>query len=201
MVDQLSNMAVNISDQTSSQLQANIEHTLTNIMDSLEALTTNAMAEISMAIDDTNQLLLANPNCNAAWNLQDFTLNVTDELRACTEQLTNLIGTYRADGERALAKVQGFVQQMAQLPALCQSLEMGVALVPMGISFDTSNSCFLRGIAAINQGLAEAMHNASMLLVRTRRLSQDQLARSQQCSNALVAQVTEYLRVQRANCS
>ncbi|EDW14291.1 uncharacterized protein LOC6572724 [Drosophila mojavensis] len=201
VVDQLSNMAVNISDQTSTQLQANIERTLTSILDDLEELTTNAMAEMSIAIDDTNQVLLGNPECNAAWNLQDFTLNVTDELRGCTEQLSNMIATYRGEGQQALANVQSFVQQMAQLPIVCQSQQMGVALAPMGISFDNSNSCFLRGIAVINQGLAEAMHNASLLLVRTRRLAQNELARSQQCSNALVAQVTEYLRVQRANCS
>ncbi|XP_064535467.1 uncharacterized protein LOC135426334 [Drosophila montana] len=199
--DQLADMAVDVSDKTSSQLQANIERTLMDITDNIDAMTTNAMAEMSIAIDDTNQLLMANPSCNAAWNLQEFTINVTDQLRACTMRLSGMIGAYRDDGQQVLSNVQSFVQQMAQLPIVCQNQAMGAAIAPLGFSFDNSNSCFLSGITAINQGLAEAMHNASLLLVRTRRLSQEQVARSQQCSDAVVAQVIEYLRVQRANCS
>ncbi|EDV90294.1 uncharacterized protein LOC6571388 [Drosophila grimshawi] len=201
VVNQLSNMAVDVSDRTSTQLQANIEQALANVMDNVEAVTTNAMADISIAIDDTNHLLLGNPSCNPAWNMQEFTLNVTEQLGACTLKLSNTIETYRRDGQQVLANVQSFVQQMAQLPMLCSSQLMGAALAPLGANYGDNNNCFLRGMTTINQGLAQAMHSGSLLLVNTRRLPQDQMAEAQRCSDAVAAKVIEYLSVQRANCS
>lgn len=201
VVDQLAGIAVDVSDQTSSQLQGNIERALNAITGNIETLTSDAMAEMERAIIEANQFILDNPSCNPAWNLQEFTANVTHQLGGCTLNLGRLLEAFRSDGQQVMASVQSFVQQMAQLPIMCQSQQMGVALGPMSFAFDNSNNCFMSGITAINQGLASAMHNASLFLQHTRNLSEEQVAQSRQCTAAVVSQVIQHLSAQRANCS
>ncbi|XP_034488974.1 uncharacterized protein LOC117792807 [Drosophila innubila] len=201
VVDQLAGIAVDVSDQTSSQLQGNIERALSAVTGNIESLTTNAMDEMERAIIEANQFILDNPSCNPAWNLQEFTANVTHQLGGCTLNLGRLVEAFRRDGQKVMADVQSFIQQMAQLPIMCQGQQVGVALGALSFEFDNSNNCFMRGITAINQGLALAMHNASLFLLHTRQLSQEQVAQSQQCTDAVVYQVLQHLSAQRANCS
>ncbi|KAH8359671.1 hypothetical protein KR093_008243, partial [Drosophila rubida] len=203
VVDQLAGMAVEFSDQSSSQLQGNIDRALASITGNIEAMTTNAMGEMDLAIDQTSQFLMDHVDCNPAWNLQEFTANVTHQLNGCTLNLGTLVEALRADGQQVMQNVQSFVQQMSQLPLVCSQGQQSasVALGPLSLGFDNSNNCFMNGITSINQGLAKAMHNASLFLVHTRRLSQEQVAQAQQCSEAVVAQTLDYLSAQRANCS
>ncbi|KAH8416655.1 hypothetical protein KR222_001341, partial [Zaprionus bogoriensis] len=203
--NQLADMAVDVSDQTSAQLQENIDRLLATIARNVETISSDAMLEVSNVIDETNAVIMANPNCMPAWHLQEFTANVSQQLRMCSIDAGRLIEAARADGQQALVTLQGLVQQMAQLPALCQGQEaMGsVALAPLGIELSGggSNNCFMDGIAQINQGIAQAMHSASLLLERTRQLSRQQVSRQQACSAAVVRQVTAYLSEQRENCT
>ncbi|KAL7729251.1 hypothetical protein ACLKA6_009705 [Drosophila palustris] len=201
VVDQLAGLAVDVSDQTSAQLQGNIERALVEVTGHIEILTSNAMAEMETAIIEANQFVLDNPSCNPAWNLQEFTANVTHQLNDCTFNLGKLVEAYRSDGQKVMASVQSFIQQMAQLPVMCQRQQMGVALGPLNLEFDNSGNCFISGITAINKGLAQAMHNASLFLAHTRTLSQEQVAQSQQCTEAVVSQVIQYLSTLRENCS
>jgi len=201
VVDQLAGLAVDVSDQTSSQLQGNIEQALFSVTGHIESMSSNAMAELERAIIEANQFILDNPSCNPAWNLQEFTANITLEVDACSLNLGKLVEAFRADGQQVMASVQSFIKQMAQLPIMCQGQQMGVALGPLNLEFDNSNNCFMLGITAINQGLAQAMHNASLFLVHTRKLSQEQVSQSQQCTDAVVSQVIAHLNAQRANCS
>lgn len=207
VVNHLADMAVDVSDQTSAQLQENIDRALAVLTGNLESISSNAQLEVNSVIDETNEMIQSNPDCMPTWHLQEFTANVTQQLSMCTFDAERMIIAYREEGEQAMAEVQSFVQQLGQLPMLCQGQLMGTALAPLtplGLdltSGSAGNSCFMEGITRINQGLAQAMHNASLLLVRTRQLSQEQMTGAQECSAAVVRQVTEYLSEQRANCS
>lgn len=207
VVNQLADMAVDVSDQTSGQLQENIDRALAGLTGNLETISTDAMLELTNVIDETNEMIQSNPDCMLGWQLQEFTANVSGQLSICSLSTRQMIESYRVEGQLAMSEVQGFVKQMTRLPALCREQAMDTALVPLNaLGLDLSsgsngNSCFLEGITRINQGLAQAMHRASLLLVRTRQLSQAQMSQVQECSTATVRQVTEYLSEMRANCS
>lgn len=206
VINQLADMAVDVSDQTSGQLQDNIDRALAAVTGNLETISSNAMLEVTSAIDEANEMIQSNPDCIVGWHLQEFTANVSRELSMCSLSTRQTIEALRREGQLAMSEVQSFVQQLAQLPAMCQGQAISTALAPLALGLDltsgsTGNSCFMEGITRINQGLAKAMHSASLLLVRTRQLSQDQMSQVQECSTAAVRQATEYLSEMRANCS
>lgn len=207
VINQLADMAVDVSDQTSGQLQDNIDRALAAVTENLENISSNAMLEVTSAIDEANEMIQSNPDCIVGWHLQEFTANVSRELSMCSLSTRQTIEALRREGQLAMSEVQSFVQQLAQLPAMCQGQAISTALAPLNAlgldltSGSTGNSCFMEGITRINQGLAKAMHSASLLLVRTRQLSQDQMSQVQECSTAAVRQATEYLSEMRANCS
>ncbi|XP_051863843.1 uncharacterized protein LOC117576825 [Drosophila albomicans] len=203
VVDQLAGMSVDFSDQSSAQLQANIDRALVALTGNIEAMSISAMHQMDQTIDQTSQFLMDHVDCNPAWNLQKFTSNVTRQLSDCSLNMGRLAESLRVDGQQVMADVQSFIQQMSQLPLMCSQQQQSASLAvgPFSVGFDNSNNCFMDGITSINQGLAKAMHNASLFLVHTRRLSQEQTAQSQQCSDAVVAQTLEYLNALRANCS
>ncbi|XP_017140093.1 uncharacterized protein LOC108154342 [Drosophila miranda] len=201
VVNNLAEIAINVSDETTGQLQSKMERTVQDITGNLEVLTTDAMAQLSDAIYETNQLLVGNPSCNPAWNLDELTANITDQLGACTFGLGSLVDSFRQEGQQSLTNVQGFVQQIAQLPSLCQMLGQSTELAPLNpLGFAGGNNCFINGMVEINKGMAQTLHNASLLLVRTRQLSEEQVAQAQQCSDSVVQQIRQFLSDERANC-
>ncbi|XP_022224889.2 uncharacterized protein LOC111075728 [Drosophila obscura] len=201
VVNNLAEIAINVSDETTGQLQAKLERTVQDITGNLEVLTADAMAQLSDAIFETNQLLVENPSCNPGWNLDEFTVNITNQLGACTLGLGSLVDSFRQEGKQSLANVQEFVQQIAQLPSLCQLLGQSTELAPLNpLGFAGGNNCFINGMVQINQGMAQSLHNASLLLVRMRQLSEEQVAQAQQCSNSVVEGMRQFLSDERANC-
>ncbi|XP_068156684.1 uncharacterized protein [Drosophila tropicalis] len=200
VLDSLAQIAVNVSDESSIQMQSKMNRTVQEIAGNMEVVISNAMAELSDAIYETNSLFIANPDCNPAWNLEELIANVTNQLSACTSTLANSMESFRYNAQEMVASIQTLVQQIGQLPHFCQLLGASTeAVAPLG--FASGNNCFLRGMTEINQNMAQAMHNASLLLVRTRQQSQEQVAQSQQCSDLVVSQIRNFLSEERANCN
>ncbi|KAH8383689.1 hypothetical protein KR009_010063, partial [Drosophila setifemur] len=197
VVDNLAEIAVNVSDETSVQLQARMDRTAQEISGNMEVLTTDALAQLSDVIFETNQLLVANPDCNAAWSLDELNENVTAQLSGCTDGLGNLLENFVRNGEQSMNSVRGFVQQIAEIPAHCQLLG-----VPQLNSLATAgaNICFINAMAEINLGMAQSLHNASLLLVQTRRATEEQVMQAQLCSGAVVQQIADYLREEQDQC-
>ncbi|EDV49950.1 uncharacterized protein LOC6552919 [Drosophila erecta] len=197
VVDNLAEIAVNVSDSTTIQLEEKINRTRQNIAGNIEVLTANAMAQLSDVIYETNQLVVSNPDCNPAWSLDELNENVTHQLAGCTDDLGSLLEDFRLEGQLALARVQEFVQQIAQLPAKCQMLGASPLnpLAPAGGSV-----CFINAMAEINLGMAQSMHNASLLLVQSHQTAEDQVELAQQCSAMVVQQIGDYLREEQDQC-
>ncbi|EDW96492.1 uncharacterized protein LOC6536189 [Drosophila yakuba] len=197
VVDNLAEIAVNVSDGTTIQLEEKMNRTRLNIAGNIEVLTANAMAQLSDVIYETNQLVVSNPDCNPAWSLDELNENVTHQLGGCTDDLGSLLEDFRLQGQLALARVQEFVQQIAQLPVKCQMLGAAPlnALAPAGGSV-----CFINAMAEINLGMAQSMHNASLLLVQTHQTAEDQVELAQLCCAMVVQQIGDYLREEQDQC-
>ncbi|KAH8278407.1 hypothetical protein KR018_002707, partial [Drosophila ironensis] len=196
-VNDLAQIAVNVSDESTGRLQAKMFRTLQDIRANIEVLTSSSLAELSDVIFETNQLLGSNPDCNPAWNLDELNENVTSQLTVCTEGLSSLLFNFSQNGQQAMARVQGFVQQIADLPAKCQGMGFS-QLNPLATA--SSNVCFINGMAEVNVGMAQAMHNASLLLVQTHQATEEQVSLAQGCSGAVVQQVGNYLRQELDQC-
>jgi len=142
VVDNLAEIAVSVSDDTSIQLEEKINRTRQNIAGNIEVLNANAMAELSDVIYETNQLVVSNPDCNPAWSLDELNENVTHQLGGCTEDLGSLLEDFRLESQLALARVQEFVQQIAHLPAKCQLLRhSSLYWLPKNISKRPLTTC------------------------------------------------------------
>ncbi|XP_052858234.1 uncharacterized protein LOC128265988 [Drosophila gunungcola] len=197
VVDNLAEIAVNVSDENTAQLEGKMNRTWQDIAGNIEVLTASALAQLSDLIYETNQLLVANPDCNAAWSLDELNENVTHQLSGCTGDLGNLLEDFRLEGQLALAKVQGFVQQIAQLPARCLSMESS-PLNPLASA--GGSVCFINAMAEINLGMAQSMHDASLLLVQTHQSAEDQVEQAQECCTIVVQQIGDYLRDEQDQC-
>ncbi|XP_017055202.1 uncharacterized protein LOC108097443 [Drosophila ficusphila] len=197
VVDNLAEIAVNVSIDTTVQLEAKMNRTREDIAGNIEVLTANALAQLSDVIFETNQVMVDNPDCNAAWNLEKLNENVTLQLVGCTGNLGSLLQNFRIEGQLALAKVQEFVHQIAQLPEKCQTAGIS-ALNPLGSA--GGSVCFINGMAGINLGMAQSLHQASQLLVRTHRSSEEQVELAEQCGATVVQQIGDYLREERDQC-
>ncbi|EDX13786.1 uncharacterized protein LOC6728955 [Drosophila simulans] len=197
VVDNLAEIAVSVSDDTTIQLEEKINRTRQNIAGNIEVLTANAMAELSDVIYETNQLVVSNPDCNPAWSLDELNENVTRQLGGCTEDLGSLLEDFRLESQLALARVQEFVQQIAHLPAKCQMLGAS-PLNPLASA--GGSVCFINAMAEINLGMAQSMHNASLILVQTHQTAEDQVEQAQLCSAMVVQQIGDYLREEQDQC-
>ncbi|XP_020811654.1 uncharacterized protein LOC110186728 [Drosophila serrata] len=197
VVDNLAEIAVNVSDNSTAQLQAKMDRTERDIAGNMEVLTANAVAQLSDVIFQTNELLVANPDCNPAWSLDELNENVTAQLSTCTANLEDLLKDFRVQSQQAMSRVQGFVQQIAELPAKCQMVGAS-SLNPLASA--GAHVCFINGMAEVNVGMAQSMHSASVLLVQTHQAAADQEKQAQQCSGAVVQQVGDYLREEQDQC-
>ncbi|XP_016987074.1 uncharacterized protein LOC108050089 [Drosophila rhopaloa] len=197
VVDNLAETAVNVSKDSIDQLEGKMNRTRQDIAGNIEVLTANGMAQLSDVIYETNQLMVANPDCNVAWSLDELNENVTYQLGDCTGGLESLLQDFRQEAQVALSRVQGFVQQMAQLPAKCQTL------VPLPLNPSPSSGgvvCFINAMAEINRGMAQSMHIASQLLVQTHRTAEELVEQAQECRAAVVQQIGDFLREEQDQC-
>ncbi|XP_030376263.1 uncharacterized protein LOC115625366 [Scaptodrosophila lebanonensis] len=197
VLDNLAQIAVNVSDETSTQLQAKLERTAQDLTGNIEVITATGMQQLSDALHATNELFLANPNCNSDWNLDEFTANVTEQLTACTVNLTTAITSFSSEGKQIVNNVQTYVQQIAELPSFCHLISSET----VDLSFAGGTNCFMRRITEINQNMSLALHEASLLLVGTRQRGLKQVEQAEDCTNKLVAQINEFLSNERANCA
>ncbi|KAH8232289.1 hypothetical protein KR032_003725, partial [Drosophila birchii] len=197
VVDNLAGIAVNVSDNSTAQLQAKMDRTEQDISGNMEVLTASALAQLSDVIFQTNELLMANPDCNPTWSLEELNENVTAQLSTCTADLGALLEDFRVQSQETMSQVQGFVQQIAELPAKCQRLGSS-ALNPLASA--GAHFCFINGMAEVNAGMAQSMHSASMLLVQTHQAAAEQEEQAQQCSGTVVQQVGDYLREEQDQC-
>ncbi|KAH8354470.1 hypothetical protein KR084_011977, partial [Drosophila pseudotakahashii] len=197
VVDNLAEIAVDVSDDTTIQLEGKINRTREDIVGNIEVLTANALAQLSDAIYETNEFMVDNPDCNAAWSLDELNENVTSQLGGCTGGLGGLLVNFRLEGQMALSRVQQFVHEIAQLPAKCQMLGAS----PVNPLASAGGSvCFINAMAEINQGMAESLHDASLLLVQTHQTTEQQVEQAQQCCDTVVQQVGEYLHEEQDQC-
>lgn len=197
VVDNLAEIAVDVSDNSTAQLQAKMDRTERDIAGNMEVLTANALAQLSDVIFQTNELLVANPDCNPAWSLDELNENVTAQLSTCTASLGDLLEDFRVQSQQAMSRVQGFVQQIAELPAKCR-LVGASPLNPLASA--GAHVCFINAMAEVNVGMAQSMHSASLLLVQTHQAAAEQEEQAQQCSEAVVQQVGDYLREEQDQC-
>ncbi|XP_017073420.1 uncharacterized protein LOC108109431 [Drosophila eugracilis] len=197
VVNNLADIAVDVSDDTTVQLEGKINRTQQDIAGDIEVLTANALSQLSDAIYETNELLVVNPDCNPAWSLDELNENVTYQLGGCTSGLGNLLDNFRLEGQQALSRVQGFVQQISELPAKCQMLGSS-ALNPLATA--GGSVCFINAMAEINLGMAQSLHNASLLLVQTHQATEQQVDQAQRCTAFVVQQIGDYLREERDQC-
>ncbi|XP_036673147.3 uncharacterized protein [Drosophila suzukii] len=197
VVDNLAEIAVDVSDETTAQLEGKINRTQQDIAGNIEVLTANALAQLSDVIFETNQILVANPDCNVAWSLDDLNDNVTHQVGGCMGGLGDLLENFRLEGQLALERVQELVQEMAQLPAKCQMLGTS----PLNPVASAGGSvCFINAMAEINKGMAQSLHNASLLLVQTHQTTEDQVEQAQRCCATVVQQVGDYLHEEQDQC-
>lgn len=197
VVDNLASIAVNVSDESTGQLQAKMDRTEQDISGKIEVLVTNASAQLSDVIFETSKVLIANPDCNPTWSLDEINENVTTQVKECTDGLVILLENFRQSGQQAMASVQGFVQEIAHLPAQCQLLEVAQ---PNPLASIGANVCFINGMAEINVGMAQSMHNASLLLVQAHQAAEEQVILAEQCLGAVVQQIGDYLRQEQDQC-
>ncbi|KAH8338483.1 hypothetical protein KR059_006503, partial [Drosophila kikkawai] len=197
VVDNLADIAVNVSDNSTAQLQDKMDRTERDIAGNMEVLTANALAQLSDVIFQTNELLVANPDCNPAWSLEELNENVNAQLSTCTVSLADLLQDFRVQSQQAMSRVQGFVHQIAELPAKCQ-LVGASPLNPLASA--SAHVCFINAMAEMNVGMAQSMHDASVLLVQTHQAAAEQEEQAQQCSVAVVQQFGDYLRDEQDQC-
>ncbi|KAH8276836.1 hypothetical protein KR026_001495, partial [Drosophila bipectinata] len=197
VVDNLAEIAVNVSDESTDQLQAKMNRTGQDISGNIEVLTTNALAQLSDVLFETSNVMIANPDCNPTWSLDEVNENVTSQVNRCTDGLVILLEDFRQSGQQAIANVQEFVQKIAQLPAQCQMLNVA-QLGPLATI--GGNVCFINGMAEINVGMAQSMHNASLLMVRTHQAAEEQVILAEQCLRGVVQEIGDYLRQEQDQC-
>ncbi|ALC46213.1 CG11672, partial [Drosophila busckii] len=196
VADNFASMAVDAGAIGTTQLEEAVQRLLSELQRNIVNINSLGMAQLNQQIDQTNQVFLGNPDCNPAWNVIDFTEDVSRQLNVCTAPLDNSILLLRDNGRSMLNTAQSFVEQISQLPALCQGSDMS----PLNFAFMGGSNCILEGMSRLNQGLAQAMHNVSLLVSRIRHVAQQQLSQAEQCSELVVTQMSNALYSQRVNC-
>ncbi|XP_036325198.1 uncharacterized protein LOC118738381 [Rhagoletis pomonella] len=195
-MESLAYNTASIADEISFQVSTKLERTADILHGGIELLIANALEQLAQPIYQASRKL-GNDSCNATFTAEDLRSTIDTRLSICTEELNGLMQTYKSEADNSVSAIDNFVITINRLPDDCQ----GESWPEQGLqSFATATRCFIEGITALNAQISQELNTVSLLLSRTRQLSQQSETQALVCIEKLVNEIVKLVDEKLKDC-